>query len=273
MESSQLGKSEAAALFDKTIEVIRSHHSSIFWGDRMLTLDKAAAFRDDPKFEAAIRTADSSTGQNQYASPDGITWRYNTLVWAARQALLVEGDFIECGVYQGDMSWVLTEMVDLASHSRTMYLYDTFSGFSDKYSSAADYPDAPQLFEMLQRDYVRGSIYPSVVARFSGKHYVQVFRGVVPDVLRDCAPAKVAFLHLDMNSPGPERGALEYLYDRIVPGGLIVFDDYGWTVFRKQKQSADEFMSSKGVAILELPTGQGLVIKPPVLGSRLRAAP
>jgi O-methyltransferase len=251
----------AAACFDEAIEKIRRHHSSIFWGDRMFTLDKTAAFRDDPKFRAAIKAAISSTGHNQYSSPDGITWRYNTLIWAARQALLVEGDFIECGVYEGDMSWVLTEMVDLAAQARTMYLYDTFAGFSPKYSSAADYPDAPQNFDILQADFSRQEIYQGVLARFSVKPYVQVIRGVVPDVLHQSAPTKVAFLHLDMNSPGPERAALEFLYDRIVPGGVIVFDDYGWSMFRRQKEAADEFLASKNLTVLELPTGQGLAIK------------
>ncbi len=257
----RLSEREAATLFDEAVEVISSHHTSVFWGDRMLTLDKAAAFRNDPKFKAAIRTADSSVGQNQYGSPDGITWRYHTLAWAAKQALSVEGDFIECGVYQGDMSWVLTEMVDLPAYGRNMYLYDTFKGFSGKYSSPADYPDAPQFFEFAHKEYARQEIYDSVMARFSGKSYVQVIRGIVPDVLHDFAPDKVAFLHLDMNSPAPERAALEFLYERITRGGVIVWDDYGWSMFCKQKQSADEFMDAKGCSILELPTGQGLAIK------------
>jgi O-methyltransferase len=253
---------DAAAQFDAAIELIRPHHASIFWGDRMLTIDKAAGFRQDPKFKEAIRTADSSTGQNQYASPDGIGWRYNTLIWAARQALLIEGHFVECGVYQGDMSWVVTEMVDLPSRCRTMYLYDTFSGFSDKYTSVADFPDSPQFLQIAQAEYAREGIYEAVVKRFSTKSYVEVIRGVVPDVLNGTAPEKIAFLHLDMNSPGPEQGALEFLFDRITPGGLIIFDDYGWAIFDKQKQSADEFMVSRGLTVLELPTGQGLAIKP-----------
>lgn len=256
-----LSQAEAASYFDKAIEDIRGHHSSVFWGDRMLTLDKAAAFRDDPKFKAAISSADSSTGQNQYASPDGITWRFNTLIWAARQALFVDGDFVECGVYRGDMSWVLTEMVDLAARGRTMYLYDTFAGLVDKYSSPADYPDAPGFFDVAQRAYTQAGIYEEVTARFSRKSYVRVIRGVVPDVLYDTAPAKISFLHIDMNAPEPERRALEFLYDRIVPGGVIIFDDYGWSLFKKQKQVADEFVEGKGHSILELPTGQGLAIK------------
>lgn len=120
-----------ARIFDAVLSgAVAPHHHSIFWGDRLLTLDKAAAFRDEPRFAAAMRGVSSDTGATQYASPDGISWRLNTLVWAARNALHLPGDFVECGVYKGDMSWVITEVVDLAAANRTFYLYDTFEGFS-----------------------------------------------------------------------------------------------------------------------------------------------
>jgi O-methyltransferase len=251
----------AAKSFDAALESIRRFHSSVFWGDRMLTLDKSASFRDDPKFRAAVASANSDTGANQYSSPDGIAWRFNTLIWAAKQALLVEGEFIECGVYEGDMSWVVTEMVDLPAHRRCMYLYDTFAGFSPKYSSPADYPDAPRFFDIAQSGYSRASLHAGVVERFADKPYVRVIKGVVPDVLHETAPSRIAFLHLDMNSPGPESRALDVLYDRISTGGVIIFDDYGWKMFSKQKEAADSIMAARGQLVLELPTGQGMAIK------------
>jgi hypothetical protein len=51
------------------------------------------------------------------------------------------------------------------------------------------------------------------------------------------------------------------LFDRVVPGAAIVFDDYGWRVFRRQKEAADAFMGARGLEVLELPSGQGLVVK------------
>jgi O-methyltransferase len=80
-------------------------------------------------------------------------------------------------------------------------------------------------------------------------------------VLHQVAPERVAFMHLDLNSPRAEIGALEILFDRVVHGGIIVFDDYGWKLFHKQKEAADRFMTERGQVILELPTGQGLMIR------------
>jgi hypothetical protein len=80
-------------------------------------------------------------------------------------------------------------------------------------------------------------------------------------VLTDVCPAEIAFLHLDMNSPAAEVGALDMLFGRVARGGIIVFDDYGWSLCRKQKHAADRFMAAHHTTIMELPTGQGLAVK------------
>ena len=90
---------------------------------------------------------------------------------------------------------------------------------------------------------------------------VKVIKGVVPDVLYEHAPEQIAFMHIDLNSPAAEIGALEILFPRMSSGAVLVFDDYGWKPFHKQKEAEDKFMQAQGYNILELPTGQGIVIK------------
>lgn len=252
----------AAKVFDRVLrDVVRPHHVGLFWGDRLLTLDKAAEFRDDPAFRAALKEADSSTGANQYESPDGISWRYHTLIWAARTCLQLPGDFVECGVFRGDMTWMITQLVDVGHAGKKFYLYDTFAGFDQKYSSGDDFAQSPELYGFLDQEYRASDIEEQVRRRFRDEPYVVITKGVVPDILRQIAPERIAFLHLDMNSPMAEAGALEVLFDRVVPGGVIIFDDYGWKRHQKQKESADRFMAGHDHVVLELSTGQGLVIK------------
>jgi O-methyltransferase len=83
----------------------------------------------------------------------------------------------------------------------------------------------------------------------------------LPEALDRTMPTKIGFLHIDLNSPRAEIAVLERLFDRVVPGGVVIFDDYGWQMFHKQKEAEDEFMRRRGHEILELPTGQGLVIR------------
>ena len=58
-----------------------------------------------------------------------------------------------------------------------------------------------------------------------------------------------------------EMLALEHLFDRVTPGGLIVFDDFGWTCNSNQMKAELAFMEGRNHCVLELPTGQGVVIK------------
>jgi hypothetical protein len=258
--------SRTAAVDRLIAEALPKDHARVFWGDRLLSLDKSMGFFDDPRFAAAYRAIRGSHQYDQYDSPHTVAWRLHTLVWAARNGLELEGDFVECGVFKGDFAWVVIQATDFARHSREFYLYDTFDGFSSGYSSAADYPDAPGFFAFADGVYRDPEIYPAVVRRFADYPNVHVVRGVVPDVLAEGAPARIAFLHIDLNSPAAEVAALEVLFDRVAPGGAVVFDDYGWHLFRKQKEAEDAFMAARGYRILELPTGQGLVVKRPDRG-------
>jgi O-methyltransferase len=251
-----------AWIFDFVLyKIVRPYHQNVFWGDRLLTLDKSAGFLAEPGFKAALERADSSTGQNQYCSPQGITWRYHTLIWSARTCMAVPGDFVECGVFRGDMTWMVTEMADLRRANKKFYIYDTFTGFAPQYSSADDFPGAPQYLEEIDRQYRAADIEGHVRNRFRDKDYVVVTKGVVPDVLHEIAPQRIAFLHLDLNSPRAEVAALEFLLDRVTPGGIVVFDDYGWKHFQNHKEAIDRWLAARGQVILELPTGQGLMIK------------
>jgi hypothetical protein len=257
-----LTERQAAKIFDRVLgDVVQRYHQSLFWGDRLLTLDKSAAFYEDWDFRNALTQADSSTGMTQYASPHGISWRYNTLIWAARICLNLAGDFVECGVYRGDMTWMITQTVDLQTRGKTFYIYDTFSGFDTRYSSEADFPEVPGFFHFVADEYRVPGIEDHVRSRFRNQPYIVVTKGVVPDILHEVAPDRIAFLHLDMNSPRAETGALEILFERITPGGIIIFDDYGWKAFHRQKEAADQFMAAHGQLILELPTGQGMLVK------------
>ena len=50
--------------------------------------------------------------------------------------------------------------------------------------------------------------------------------------------------------------------DRVVPGGMIVLDDYEWSsIYREQKRAEDRWFQQRGHRVFPLPTGQGFVIK------------
>jgi O-methyltransferase len=252
----------AGRIFDRVLtDLVRPHHRSMFWGDRLLTIDKSAGFKNEPGFKELLAQVDPNKGCNQYASPDRLSWRLHTMIWAASCAFKVPGDFIECGVTHGDMPWVITEALDFESTGKSFYAYDTFEGFDFRYSSELDFPEVPHFFHALHAESRQDPHrHEKVAQRFSAKPYVKIIRGVVPDILGEVAPEKVAFLHLDMNAPFAQKGALEFLFDRLSHGAIVIFDDYGWLLYHREKEVADEFFGARGHRVLELPTGQGLVM-------------
>ncbi|MBD8875185.1 TylF/MycF/NovP-related O-methyltransferase [Roseibium polysiphoniae] len=73
----------------------------------------------------------------------------------------------------------------------------------------------------------------------------------LPEYLSSNPATRIALLHLDMDVMEPTDFALELLYDRVVKGGIIMFDDYqavaGATI------SVDRFIEKTGLKLEKLP--------------------
>jgi O-methyltransferase len=65
-----------------------------------------------------------------------------------------------------------------------------------------------------------------------------------------------------MNITEPEIAAANYFWDKIVSGGVIILDDYGFTAHINQKLAFDAWAAQKNVKLLSLPTGQAIIFKP-----------
>lgn len=219
----------------------------IFIGDNLLTYSRNLGFLDDEVFMRSFISNTLQDGSAQAEIEKATIWRVHVLAWAARNCLKLDGDFVECACYRGTSAKILCEYLDFNSISKRYYLYDLFE-HNENMDHHAMHAHGEGLFEVVKQ---RFSMHPGVI----------VTKGCVPEILRTVAPEKIAFLHLDLNGASAELSALDFLFDRIVPGGMIVLDDYGWMVYREQKLAEDIFFAERGLKVLELPTGQGLVVK------------
>jgi hypothetical protein len=85
----------------------------------------------------------------------------------------------------------------------------------------------------------------------------------IPETLERVGAKRIAYVHIDMNCAPPEVAAAHFFLDRLVPGAFMLLDDYAYYGYSQQKVAIDVFAVEKGVDICSLPTGQGLLIKPP----------
>jgi|CXWL01.1.fsa_nt_gi hypothetical protein len=236
--------------FNQAIATLESiYQGKLYINDMLITMWRNLSFRHDKKFMSCFNNAVTNNLERS------LLWRLHTLAWAAKNALHVEGDFVECGVFKGFCSGVLLNYLDFQDLPRQAYLYDTFEGLPEKTSTAQERRD----WNYTKFD--SEAVYSGVCEKFSKYKNVHIVRGIVPDSFTQAVPEKIAFLHIDMNSEQAELLALKHLFDKVTPGGFIVFDDFGWTCNVAQMSSELAFMNLRKHHIMELPTGQALVIK------------
>lgn len=205
--------------------------------------------------EAFVRAYSAGEDLNSWFG-GRVHWRIHTLFWAAQRAMRLEGDLVECGVHRGGYSRAIIEFVDLGNvPDKKFYLLDTFTGLSEKLVS-----DEEKRHGVLSYPYEND--YESVVEAFKDFSNVVIIKGEIPSTLEMVRSEKVSLLSIDLNCAEPEIAAAEFYWDRLVSGAAMILDDYGWEKHIVQKKAFDRFAEHRGVPILSLPTGQGLILKP-----------
>ena len=221
------------------------------YNDGHLISFHSADFLQDPLFQEAYRLGGEAT---QSWGGANMWWRVYTVCWAAAQAKLLDGDFVECGVNTGGLSRALMHYIDFAKLAgKTFYLLDTYCGIPEE--------DQHLAAEWCVRRYVE--CYEAACKTFQPFPNARLIRGRVPDALPQVKAEKVCYLSIDMNCAEPEVAAAEFFWDKLVPGAIVVLDDYGagpWHLW--QRQALDRFARDRGVQVFLLPTCQGLIIKP-----------
>ena len=172
----------------------------------------------------------------------------------ARSAAQLQGDVAEVGVYRGGTARLLARAV--ASAGKTVRIFDTFEGMPstdplrDRHRTG-DFGDAPL-------DDVRSYLADCPNVSFHP--------GLFPSTAAAFESASFCLAHIDVDIYSSVRDCCEFFYPRTVPGGLLVFDDYGFRSCPGAKQAVDEFFSSRPERPWWLPTGQAVV----VLGSEAK---
>ena len=86
--------------------------------------------------------------------------------------------------------------------------------------------------------------------------------GILPDSLKGSEnPTDSVWIHIDLNASQPTLDVLQYFYEGLKPGGVIIFDDYAWNNHRDTKTTVDDFFASTNGSNLSLPTGQAIYFK------------
>jgi hypothetical protein len=186
-----------------------------------------------------------------------------------KRSLDVPGDVVEVGVFKGTGLCMLADFMLIfePGSSKRLVGFDVF----DEPLHLAD-ADAEQM-----NDYYTESNFEGITPETCSKMITQKgFRRerldlVKGDVTRTCAEYcernpgfRISFLLLDLDVETPTRATLEALWDRVVRGGIVVFDEYAIARWSESK-AVDAFFADKDVYLKTIPWGRtpsAYVVKP-----------
>lgn len=163
----------------------------------------------------------------------------------------VAGAVAELGVYQGDQARLLNALFP----DRSLYLFDTFSGFSDRDLGAEQQNN---LSSAIVGDFVDTSV-ELVMSKLPNPAMAKVFPGYFPETAAGI-DERFAFVSLDVDLFEPTRAGLHWFYERLSPGGYIFVHDYNNVRYLGVRKAVDGFVQESRACCVPLPDFAGSVI-------------
>jgi len=165
---------------------------------------------------------------------------YRALRYVVRED--IPGDVVECGCASGGSAALMALTLRQLGSRRNLWLFDTFEGLPAPSSEDPDFQIA-DLFTgtcVATLDEVRG-----LFERLNLASDVTLVKGLFEETLPVTPIPSIAVLHIDGDWYQSVKACLESLYNRVVPGGVIQLDDYGY--WRGARKAVDEFLKSRGI--------------------------
>lgn len=182
-------------------------------------------------------------------SPDRCWVLYSLL----RQALRLEGEIWECGVYRGGTAAMMARVIADEQPGRLLRLFDTFTGM----------PDTDPAVDLHGKGDFADTSLESVRDFVGGGPSVSYHPGFLPGTFKGLESSVVAFAHVDVDIYKSVWDCCEFILPRLRPGGFMVFDDYGFPSCPGARASVDAFFARTDLVPLVLPTGQAVVFNSP----------
>ena len=218
--------------------------------DGLFTQHCATFMKDDHFLEAYA--AGEATGSWSGAA---VHWRVHIACWLAERASHLEGDLIECGVNRGGIARAIVAYLGAGLKEKHFYLLDTYEGIPESILSEQE-SRHQSVFKKVYTECLQ-----EIMNTFSPFPEVMIVKGLVPNTFGMVNSNKFCFVHIDMNNAQSEIAAAEYLWPRLTAGGFMLLDDYGWQINIDQRIAFNQFAHERGLTVLALPTGQGLLMK------------
>lgn len=169
----------------------------------------------------------------------------------ARHAARLSGAFAECGVFRGGTALMMARVT--VAQRTELHLLDSFEGLPQ--------PDFGRDLFYRRGDFANTDQEMVAALLHEAGQRVTVHKGWIPEVFANLPERAWSLVHVDVDLFQPTHDACAYFYPRIVPGGIFVFDEYGFPTCYGERSAVEEFFAERPETPIALPTGQAFVIK------------
>jgi len=188
-------------------------------------------------------------------------WRYWLVSFATKFAIenaqTSEYNFVECGVADGFSAFI--SLKEISGNSKTekfsMHLYDAWGAMN------ANELLKSEKSKVGKYDHLSINIVKYNLTQF--KENIVYHPGYIPKSFnaQPESPKSIVYLSIDLNSAIPTQETLKKFFPALVKGGVIIFDDYGFSEYADTKKVVDKFFHNKPGILLKLPTGQAIFFR------------
>jgi len=203
-----------------------------------------APWRSDVDFQKVMAAVRGRTMVDEY--------RCYELFDLGRQLRSLRGDVLEVGVWRGGTAAILATSQMVGVHDR-LWLADTFHGVVQAGDRDTNYVGGEH--SDTSRQQVEALLADLNVANYG------ILEGQFPaDSSRAIKDMQFKFCHIDTDTYQSAKDSFDFVWPRMVKGGWVVFDDYGFWGCEGVTEVVNE-IKGNGIVVIHNLNGHALIHK------------
>ena len=167
------------------------------------------------------------------------------------------GDIVECGVFKGSGVFTWAKFIELHCPHEIKKVIG-FDYFNSSFVSELANKDRHLMSSVFTRcdtkseDISDDSIRDKLLSINIPSHKFELIKGDITKTsekyVKDHIGFRISLLYMDLDLDEPTYKALEYFWDRVVPNGIIVFDEYGYGSW-SESDAVDRFIKKHNLTL------------------------
>lgn len=168
---------------------------------------------------------------------------------------LPEGNIIEVGTWRGGTGALLAKSAKLSGMNEKVFFCDTFTGV------VKASPD-DSVYEGGEHDDTSRELVEDLVQNKLELDNVEILEGIFPDDTgSQIKDLKFRLCHIDVDVYKSSKDSVDWIWDRLVPNGIVVYDDYGYHECDGITKHVEEQMRLKDRVVLYNLNGHAIIMK------------